>query len=318
VLAGRYVVRARIGAGGMGVVFLADQPALGRTVAIKVLHPALASDPSFARRFRDEARAASRVRHAGSVAILDCDVTDDGTPFIAMEHVAGRPLSKVIAEQELSLPRVLSIAGQILRALEAVHARGVIHADVKSDNFLIDERLDGDAVTLIDFGLAMLDGVWVSTGFVSGTPEYLAPELIRGEPPAIASDLYGAGVILYEMLTGAAPFTGDTSGEVLSRQLQDEVIAPSLRQPERGIPPVLDEIVLRALEKDPQRRFASAGELAAALRAVGGLCEAPALPRYYTVELARASADTPTRNCGSPRRPGALTGLSRRVYRRAR
>jgi serine/threonine-protein kinase len=301
----------------MGVVFLADQPALGRTVAIKILHPELASDPSLARRFRDEARAASRVRHAGSVAILDCDVTAGGTPFIVMEHVAGRALGQILGEQELPLRRVLSIADQILRALEAAHACGVIHADVKCDNFLIDERPDGDAVTMIDFGLASLDGIWMSSGFVAGTPEYLAPELIRGSPPSIASDLYGAGVILYEMLTGAAPFTGDTSGEVLSRQLRDEVIAPSLRQPDRGIPPALDEIVLRALAKDPRRRFASAGDFAASLRAVGALCEVPVLPRCHMVDLARASSDAPTRNCGSPRRPGALTGLPRRVYRRA-
>lgn len=317
-LAGRYVVRARIGAGGMGVVFLADQPALGRTVAIKVLRPELAADPSFVRRFRDEARAASRVHHAGSVSILDCDVTADGTPFIAMAHVPGRSLGKILGEQELSLPRVLSITDQILRALEAAHACDVIHADVKSDNFLIDERPDGDAVTMIDFGLAVLDGAWVSTGFVAGTPEYLAPELIRGSRPSIASDLYGAGVILYEMLTGAAPFTGDASGEVLSRQLHDEVIAPSLRRPDRGIPPVLDEIVLRALAKDPRQRFASAGELAAALRAAAALCEAPAIPRCRTVELARASSEAPTRNCGSPRRPEALTGRTGRVYGRAR
>jgi serine/threonine-protein kinase len=322
VLAGRYVVRERIGEGGMGIVYRAEQPALARTVAIKLLHPELATDAIFSRRFMDEARAAGRIRHAGTVGILDCDVTADGAPFIVMEHVAGRPLGKIIAEQELPLPRVLAIAGQILRSLEAAHASGVIHADVKSDNFLIDVRPEGDKVTMIDFGLAMIDGAWINSGFVSGTPEYMAPELIQGKPPTISSDLYGVGVILYEMLTGAAPFTGASSQEILSRQLEDEVIPPSLRQPDREIPSVLDRIVLRALDKDPAARFASAAELAAVLREAAKACDVPVRPRCRACgargepasrccrscgavprpELVRASAESPTRNCGAPRR----------------
>jgi serine/threonine-protein kinase len=322
VLAGRYVVRERIGEGGMGIVYRAEQPALARTVAIKLLHPDLASDEIFSRRFMDEARAAGRIRHCGTVGVLDCDVTADGAPFIVMEHVAGRPLGKIIAEQELPLPRVLAITGQILRSLEAAHAAGVIHADVKSDNFLIDARPEGDRVTMIDFGLAMIDGAWINSGFVSGTPEYMAPELIQGRPPTISSDLYGVGVILYEMLTGAAPFTGASSQEILSRQLEDEVIPPSLRQPDRDIPSVLDRIVLRALDKDPEARFASAAELAAALREAAKACEVPVRTRCRACgargepasrccrscgavprpELVRASADSPTRNCGVPRR----------------
>jgi serine/threonine-protein kinase len=324
VLGGRYVVRERIGQGGMGIVYRAEQPALSRTVAIKLLHPDLATDEIFTRRFMDEARAAGRVRHGGTVNIIDCDVTADGAPFIVMEHVAGRPLGKLLAEQEvpLPLPRVLAIVDQILRSLEAAHAAGVIHADVKSDNFLIDVKPEGDKVTMIDFGLAMIDGAWINSGFVSGTPEYMAPELIQGNPPTIASDLYGAGVILYEMLTGAAPFTGASSQEILSRQLEDEVIPPSLRQPDRDIPSVLDRIVLRALDKDPAARFASATELAAVLRDAAKVCNVPVRSRCRTCgaraetasrccwscgavtrpELSRASAESPTRNCGAPRR----------------
>ncbi len=322
VLAGRYVVKERIGEGGMGVVFRAEQPALARTVAIKLLHPALASDAVFARRFHDEARAASRVRHAGSVAILDCDHTAEGTPFIAMEHVRGRTLGRILAEQELPLGRALAIAEQILRSLEAAHACGVIHADVKSDNFLVDVQPEGDAVTMIDFGLALIDGVWIHAGYVSGTPEYLAPELVRGCPPTTASDLYGVGVILYEMLTGAAPFTGASSQEILSRQLEDDVIPPSLRRPDRAIPAVLDQIVLRALEKDPRRRYASAADFAEAVRAAAKICadaagvfcqacgaRADASGRccrscgaLLRVERAQASTEAPTRNCGVPQR----------------
>ena len=314
----------------MGIVFRAEQPALSRTVAIKLLHPDLVSDAVFAHRFQDEARAASRVRHAGSVAVLDCDVTADGAPFIAMEHVAGRTLGRLLAEHELPLSRVLAIASQILCSLEAAHACGVIHADVKSDNFLVDVRPEGDVVTMIDFGLAMIDGEWIDSGFVSGTPEYMAPELIRGEAPTIASDLYSVGVILYEMLTGAAPFTGETSQEILSRQLEDDVVPPSLRQPDRGIPPGLDQVVLRALDKEPQARFATAGEFAAALRGVTSVRDLPARIRCQACSAlaeslarpcrrcgepvrwtpSRTTPDAPTRNCGSPRRSCARGPLA--------
>jgi serine/threonine-protein kinase len=311
VLTGRYILQARIGEGGMGIVFRAEQPALARTVAIKILHPELAAHPGFARRFRDEARAASRVRHPGSVSILDCDVTAEGVPFIAMEHVGGRALGRIVAEQELPLPRVLAIADQLLGALAAVHACGVVHADVKSDNFLVDVRPDGDAVKLIDFGLAVIDGRWAPSGFVSGTPEYMAPELIHGGPPTIATDLYGAGVILYEMLTGGAPFTGASSQEILTRQLEDDVIPPSLRQPDRGIPAALDEIAVRALDKDPRRRFASAEAFAAALRAIRP-ARAP-LTRVVRIDLARSRSDAPTRPCGVP-----PLVRQRRGWRRAR
>ncbi|HWO23611.1 MAG TPA: serine/threonine-protein kinase [Kofleriaceae bacterium] len=320
VLVGRYVLQERIGEGGMGIVYRAEQPALARTVAIKLLHPELVSDAVLTRRFKDEARAAGRIRHSGTVAILDCDVTADGAPFIVMQHVPGRPLGRIIAEQEqpLPLPRVLAIAEQILRSLEATHACGVIHADIKSDNFLVDAKPEGDKVTMIDFGLAMIDGAWINSGFVSGTPEYMAPEVIQGGPPTIASDLYGVGVILYEMLTGAAPFTGASSQEILASQLDDEVIPPSLRQPDREIPSVLDGIVLRALHKDPRERFASAAELAAALRgavkacdaavrACGALAEAASRScRSHGAgarpELRRTGSESPTRNCGAPRR----------------
>jgi hypothetical protein len=278
VLAGKYVLREHIGEGGMGVVYLADQPTLARAVAIKIMHPELAANAALVRRFHNEAVAACRVAHPGVVAIFDCGVTPQGTPFIAMQHVPGRLLGRVIAEDEIPLPRALELAGQILRTLEAVHAQGVVHADVKSDNILVERTADGEAITLIDFGLARTDDPWSSGGLVSGTPEYMAPELVRGEPPTVASDLYGAGVILYELLTGLVPFEGHSTEEVLQRQLEDLPVAPSLRRPERDLPAVLDRIVLRALVKDPRARFASAAELASALEAVPREPGARALP----------------------------------------
>jgi serine/threonine-protein kinase len=267
VLAGKYVLRERLGEGGMGRVFLADQPALARSVAIKVLLPQLRSHQWIARRFREEAIAASRVKHPGAISVIDCHLSA-GVPFIVMEHVDGRPLGHLIAEQEIPLPRALAIVDRILDVVAAVHAAGVVHGDIKSDNLLVDERRDGDVVTLIDFGLARFDGSWTETDWVSGTPDYMAPELARGQPPTPSSDVYGVAVVLYELLTGKTPFGGGTAAEILTRQIEDVVIPPSLRQPAREIPTALDAIVMRALAKDPEVRFADAEELRRALRTV--------------------------------------------------
>lgn len=319
VLAGGYVVRERIGEGGMGVVFRALQPALARTVAIKVLHPELAGDEMFTRRLYQEARAGSRVQHPGAVAILGLELAGPGAPFLVMRHVEGRSLGHVIAEEELPLPRVLAIAEQILAALGAVHARGVIHADVKSDNFLVDPQPGGDVVTLIDFGLAMVDGVWGDAGFVSGTPGYLAPELVRGGPPTIASDLYGVGIILYEMLTGTVPFSEAASRTIpthmFEAELGDDVALPPRQRRMRALPPLIAELVMRALDKDPARRFASAAELAAELR------EVAALAAVFGGAAAPVSADldAPTVPRFGPRHrtaEGSASGRARAMLRR--
>ena len=299
VLAGKYVLGKCIGAGGMGLVFLAEDPALARCVAVKVLHPHLASHAMFMRRFRDEAVAASRVRHRRSVTVIDFQVGTDGTPFIAMELVPGRPLGQIIREEVIPLRRALGIFGQILDALGAAHARSVVHADVKSDNFMVDPQDGGDVVTMIDFGLAHLDGAPTEPGFIAGTPEYIAPELVRGGPPTIASDLYGAGTILYELLTGATPFASGSGSEIMRRQLRDAVIPPSLRRPDREIPDVLDRVVLRALDKDPRARFANAQEIRNALEAISLGRDVPT-HRPWLAETSRSSPDSPTPICIIP------------------
>lgn len=273
-LDGKYVLRERIARGGMGSVFLAEQPALERTVAIKILRPELVSRPGLARQVRDEAVAASHVRSPHCVAVIDCSTLADGTPYIVMEYVPGRPLGRIIAEQSIPLLRAIDLFEQILSALGATHSCGIVHGDVKSDNFMVELLGGADHVTMIDFGLARVAGAPgcdLGDGMaILGTPEYMAPEVIRGEPPARASDLYGAGVILYELLTGTTPFAGGAAIQIVVRQAHDPVVAPSLRQPDRRIPPAFDRIALRALDKRPEERFPDAASFARELRAAAG------------------------------------------------
>jgi serine/threonine-protein kinase len=272
IVGGKYLVREYIGEGGMGVVFLADHLSQGRTVALKVLQPALATSDALVRRFQTEAMAAGRVEHAGAVSVIDSGMAGEGAPFIAMEYVPGRSLSALLAEEELPVPRALEIVRQLLCTLAEAHARGVVHGDIKSDNILVEHASDGDTLTLIDFGLAWIEGQRHDADgggdLISGTPEYMAPELVRGKLPTAQTDLYGVGVILYKLLTGRTPFEGGSTSLILLRQLEDEAVAPSLRRPDRAIPAELDRIVLRALHKDPAQRFESASDLGRALGAV--------------------------------------------------
>ncbi|HEX2688734.1 MAG TPA: serine/threonine-protein kinase [Kofleriaceae bacterium] len=308
VLEGKYVLRDRIGEGGMGSVFLADQPALERTVAIKVLHPELVACPAQIRRIREEAIAASHVRNPHCVGVIDCSVLPDGAPYIVMQHVPGRPLGRIIAEEPIPLARAVELVLQILNALGATHDSGIIHADVKSDNFLVEVTRDGDHVTLIDFGLARFEGspacVDLEDGkvMVSGTPEYMAPEVVRGAPPIRASDLYGVGVILYEILTGTTPFGGGTTMEIMLRHARDIVVPPSLRRPDRDIPLALDQVVLRALAKRPDARFPDAATFAQALRLAASTSQpSPSTP---VRREDHSRTESPTRDLGTalPRR----------------
>jgi serine/threonine protein kinase len=301
VIDGKYVVRERLGEGGMGVVFVADQPSLARTVAIKILHPRFAHHRDLVQRFRAEAIAASRVRHPGSVAVVEIGQLRDGTPYIVMEHVRGRSLSCLIADEPIEVARAIALVRQILAVLAATHRDGVVHADVKSDNFIIEERDGVERVKLVDFGLARLaETRHGSTGYaVSGTPEYMAPEVILGQPPHASADLYAVGVILYELLVGATPFAGGLPNEIMARQLDDVAVPPSLRRPERDIPAALDRVVLRALAKLPTERFRDADEFAQALRVAAP--PSHAVRARPTRELdAIAPHDTPTRDYESP------------------
>ena len=274
---GKYVLGELIGAGGMGLVYIATQPALQRTVAIKILRKELIGEAHVLERFRREALVGARIQHPGLVTVLDVGETADGRPFLAMEYVRGRPLLELARDGALTLPRICEIVAQVLAALAEVHGAGVVHADVKCDNVLIETAHDGrDRARLLDFGLAHIESdvrpladptAGTVEYFVSGTPEYLAPEVIRGAPPTPASDVYGVGVLLYELLTGTPPFAGGSAMDILARHLSDAVVLPSLRQPERYIPRAIEEVVVRALAKDPRERFADADAFAVALAA---------------------------------------------------
>lgn len=267
-----YVLGELLGRGGMGAVYTARQPSLDRTVAVKLLHPELATDPSIVDRFRTEALAGSRLSHPNVARVLDFGVSAEGTPFLVMEHVAGERLGRIL-EREGPLPsrRASALVCQLLRALDAAHMAGVVHADVKSDNVLVSTGRDGhDIAILIDFGIARLaDRPSPEDAgdepVLSGTPEYLAPEVIAGTPPTAASDLYAAGVVLYELLTGETPFHGGSAATIFQRHLDEDAIAPSSRCPDAEISPALDRVVLRALAKDPTMRYASAAQFATAL-----------------------------------------------------
>lgn len=282
VLDGKYVIGELIGEGGMGRVYRAVQTALHRTVAVKVVRADLVGDRRILTHFRREAIAAARAMHPNLVMVLDTGDTDDGRPLLVMEYVQGRALGELVRTEPLSITRACDIVTQVLSALAEVHRADVVHADVKTDNVLVETTHDGgDRVRLLDFGLAHisptadhadqdelahLESIDLDCGrCIAGTPEYMAPEVINGGVPTPATDLYGVGVILYELLTGTTPFAGGDTIDILKGHLGAAVVKPSVRCPDRHIPSALERVVERALAKAPGARHADADTLATAI-----------------------------------------------------
>ncbi len=259
---GRYKVISRIGSGGMADVYLAEDQLLGRQVAVKMLHPHFAEDQEFVERFKREASSAAALSHQNIVGIFDRGEWQ-GTYYIAMEYVAGRPLKTIIREQgPLEPAQAIDIAIQILRAARFAHRRGVVHRDLKPHNVIIDE--EGRA-RVTDFGIARAGASEMTlTGSIMGTAQYLSPEQAQGQMVSGSSDLYSIGVVLYEMLTGVVPFDGETAVAIAFKQVSASPRPPSEVNP--SVPPRLDAVVLRALAKDPAQRYADADEFIAALQ----------------------------------------------------
>jgi eukaryotic-like serine/threonine-protein kinase len=275
-IAGSYVVLDLVGVGGMGRVYRAEQRMLGRTVAIKVVHPHLLSDEQSVARFYNEAKAASRLNHPNSVSIIDFGRTDDGILYLVMEYLQGRDLARIIREDgPLPLARICEILAAVLAALGEAHALGVIHRDLKPENVIIERmRTGSDLIKVVDFGLAKLLGMThagasvTSPGLVCGTPDYMSPEQGRGLPLDGRADLYSVGVMLYELLTEQLPYVGETPTDVVLRHIQDSIPDPRDAAPHRKIPVALVDVFKRALSKQPEHRYQDASEMATDLRRV--------------------------------------------------
>jgi hypothetical protein len=268
---GQYQILREIGRGGMAVVYEAYQPALVRTVAIKVLPPQLALDQQFVQRFLLEARSAARLEHPNIVTIHDVGVAD-GVYYIVMQKLAGEPLN-VLIRRATRLPpkRAVRIAAQVALALDYAHQNRVVHRDIKPANIIVDAH---DHAVLTDFGIAKAaeGGGLTRTGIAMGTPEYMSPEQANGQPVGPASDIYSLGIVLYEMLAGQAPFRADSTPAVLYKQVYERP-AP-VRGLVPGVPVALEQVLATALTKDPAQRYRRGRDMAAALQLAGAQADA--------------------------------------------
>jgi serine/threonine protein kinase len=268
---GRYNVISKIGEGGMGSVYLAEQVSIGRKVALKVLQGTYASDDEFIGRFRREARLAASLNHRNIVTVYDFDQGNDGSLFIAMEYLQGTKLSDVIRRDgPLEINRAVRLAIQIAEGLGIAHQSGVIHRDIKPDNIMVVGNRGVEEIKLMDFGIARIMDTGSTTsnltraGMIMGTPAYMAPEQAEGATVSEQTDIYALGIVLYEMLSGSVPFKASTPSAVLIKQLQE--IPTPLRKLRREVPGPLDSVVMRSLEKKPQKRPRDMREIAAQLQ----------------------------------------------------
>lgn len=273
VLADKYRIEERLSAGGMGAVYRATHVMMEKKVAVKVLHPALASDEQIVQRFTREARAASRISHPHALNVTDFGESENGVVFLVMEYLRGRTLKEVIREEGLlPLSRAVEIMRQVAGALDAAHAEGVVHRDLKSDNIMLEE-IGGhqDWAKVLDFGIAKIqeplgnpDPGLTAPNLVIGTPQYMSPEQCsQSSNIDKRSDIYSLGIILFEMLTGSVPFGGDSPTAIMMKQIQEA--PPSVLELNAELPAGVDAVIRRALAKQPDDRYPSAGEFADAL-----------------------------------------------------
>ncbi len=266
---GPYEVAGQIGAGGMGEVYKALDPRLGRDVAIKVLPSSFSADPDRLQRFAQEARAAAALNHPNILAIFDIG-EDKGAPYVVSELLEGETLRDRLRGGALSTRKAIDFALQIAHGLAAAHEKGIVHRDLKPENLFITHE---NRVKILDFGLAKLTHpedsssadaltmqVATDPGVVMGTVGYMSPEQVRGKAADHRSDIFSFGSLLYEMLAGKRAFYGDSPADTMSAILKDD--PPELAETARNIPPALQRIVNHCLEKNPRQRFQSAGDVA--------------------------------------------------------
>ena len=268
VIAGRYLVEELIGTGGMGSVYRAHHQFIDRDVALKFLDPSLTRNERLRKRFLGEARAANQINHEHIIDINDFGETEDGLVYMVMEYLDGQPLDEEIERGPLDLRRALRIALQVAMGLGRAHELGVVHRDIKPANIYLTRRNEErDFVKILDFGVARIETDARITGknMIVGTPEYIAPEQIRSSGVFPASDLYSLGCVLFEMLTGVLPFEGKTT-VLLVKHINDAPPTPSSKNP--AVPPSVDAIVLRLLQKKHEDRYRDAYHLAEELRAL--------------------------------------------------
>src|SRR5688500_15962056 len=268
VLGWRWRTGARIGGGGMGTVYEAEHVELGRRVAVKVLHPMLRNDRIQVERFRREAEAAAKLSHPNIVDVVDFGATPGEPVFLVMEYLDGPSLHSV-AGQAMPVGRIGNIILQVLGALEAAHAAGIVHRDIKPANIVVVAGEDGDLAKLIDFGVARLtEGAGyrrlTKTGTILGTPSYMPPEQALGDPLDARADLYALGAVFYRMLSGCPPFSGTKLGDLLPQICNETPVPVELLRP--GLPASLVGVVERAMQKDREDRFPDAASMARVLR----------------------------------------------------
>jgi serine/threonine-protein kinase len=284
-IAGRYRILAKLGEGGMGAVYRGEQMSLKRAVAVKLLRPELGANQMILRRFNAEAEAVAKLSHPNTVNIYDFGQDTDGSLFIAMEFIEGRSLRSAISKEGPFHPaRAIAIALQVAASLSDAHAHAIVHRDLKPDNVMLQDRgRQKDVVRVLDFGIAKLrddsratQQAMTQAGDMLGTPQYMAPEQIRGEAIDGRTDIYALGCMIYEMVTGRMPFEAPTIMAILSKHLLEQVVPPSQRRPELALPAAIDQLVLGAMAKDPRSRPATMDQFGELLQAL--LASLPADP----------------------------------------
>jgi len=278
VLAEKYRIDERLSEGGMGTVYRGTHILMDKTVAVKVLRPSLAADEKIVARFSREARAASKILHPHALSVTDFGETENGTVFLVMEFLNGVTLKDLIRKEgPMPLPRAVEIMRQVGSALDEAHSQGVVHRDLKSDNIMLLAATAGDYAKVLDFGIAKIkepDGAYdpglTSPDLVIGTPQYMSPEQCSQSPDIDSrSDIYSLGVILYEMFVGHVPFLGESPTAIMLKHLQHAV--PSVLDERPDLPPAVDKVIQKAMQKRPENRYPSICELVEDLTMAAGI-----------------------------------------------